>query len=730
MTNTKTFRLFISSTFNDFRREREILQTEVFWHIKRYCDDRGYTFHPVDLRWGVSEEAQLDQKTLELCLDEVRTCKSYPHPNFLLMLGDRYGWIPLPYAIETKEFEELLSHVNSKEREHLLEWYREDLNQLPASYILKERSHLFTKQDKWERVESRLRTALQAAVKRSNLSNDLKRKYFLSATEAEIEEGIIPYNNSTPAQQRLLQKDPSLLEIDPRHIFGFFRDIERSTRQDSTFMGDDYDEAQRFKRDVKGALIEENILNVQTTQRDSGPLDEFYLVRLSTAVISFLEARVDEQVKKEKKYSPLEQEQQAQAYFAAQKRRGFMGQKPLLREIQDYIDGETQAPFILHGPSGRGKSALMAQAIEEAQKANSKVLYRFVGATPHSGSAKEILTSLFAELGIDVRSEQERRQKREGGQSPRIEESETFEQFSERIHAELMNLKEEVVIFIDAVDQLGHADQFLWLPRQLPYTVKIIISALDDSSYQADSRYFQQLKTNIDNLHEIPRFQQPTKLLHTLLKKEQRTIQKHQEAYFLKQYTSSASPLYICVAAQELKHWKSFDVVEGDEAARGRELQDLADSQQGIIQEFISNLHDFYHHDKIFVQKMLSYLYASRDGLSESELLQLFATDSALIQRVTPETYHENTTGELPVVFWVRLHSQLQPFLSKKHQDGEELLYFFHREFEDVIKNFQNQTAEHEAVIEAAQELIFVRHMARQDEDLTPIAGEDSMPHS
>ena len=104
----KTIRLFVSSTFDDFRREREVLQTYIFPRIKKYSRERGYYFQPIDLRWGISQEAQLNQKTLELCLNEVRTCKSYAGPNFLGMIGDRYGWVPLPYAIEKKEFEQLL----------------------------------------------------------------------------------------------------------------------------------------------------------------------------------------------------------------------------------------------------------------------------------------------------------------------------------------------------------------------------------------------------------------------------------------------------------------------------------------------------------------------------------------------------------------------------------------------------------------------------------------------
>ena len=78
----KTFRLFISSTFSDFTKEREILQAEVFPFIEQYCENNGYQFQPIDLRWGVNEEAQLDQKTLEICLNEVKVCKTHPHPNF------------------------------------------------------------------------------------------------------------------------------------------------------------------------------------------------------------------------------------------------------------------------------------------------------------------------------------------------------------------------------------------------------------------------------------------------------------------------------------------------------------------------------------------------------------------------------------------------------------------------------------------------------------------------
>ena len=106
----KAFRLFVSSTFADFAAERDILQREVFPALDTYCTAKGYQFYPLDLRWGVNEEAQLDQRTTEICLSEVRAAKAdYPLPKFLIMIGNRCGFVPLPYAVAQDEFEDIIA---------------------------------------------------------------------------------------------------------------------------------------------------------------------------------------------------------------------------------------------------------------------------------------------------------------------------------------------------------------------------------------------------------------------------------------------------------------------------------------------------------------------------------------------------------------------------------------------------------------------------------------------
>jgi hypothetical protein len=67
----KTFRVFISSTFSDMCIEHRILQENIFPRLKTLCESNGATFQDVDLRWGVSEDTQLDQKTMDICLGEI-----------------------------------------------------------------------------------------------------------------------------------------------------------------------------------------------------------------------------------------------------------------------------------------------------------------------------------------------------------------------------------------------------------------------------------------------------------------------------------------------------------------------------------------------------------------------------------------------------------------------------------------------------------------------------------
>jgi hypothetical protein len=94
---TRTFRVFVSSTFEDFVEERNALQQRVFRVLTEHCRARGAQFQAIDLRWGVSEQASVDHRAIDICLGEIDRCQAIsPRPNFIILIGDRYGWCPPP----------------------------------------------------------------------------------------------------------------------------------------------------------------------------------------------------------------------------------------------------------------------------------------------------------------------------------------------------------------------------------------------------------------------------------------------------------------------------------------------------------------------------------------------------------------------------------------------------------------------------------------------------------
>lgn len=85
---------FISSTFKDMQYERDILHTKVFPELNDIGKKYGQSVSFCDLRWGINtlemSEKESTQKILKVCLNEIDKC----HPYMIVILGDRYGWIP------------------------------------------------------------------------------------------------------------------------------------------------------------------------------------------------------------------------------------------------------------------------------------------------------------------------------------------------------------------------------------------------------------------------------------------------------------------------------------------------------------------------------------------------------------------------------------------------------------------------------------------------------------
>ena len=88
------YTIFLSSTFNDMQNERDAFHRVILPRLNGVLAEYGQSAQLCDLRWGVDTsgdgEAESTRKILDVCFDSIKTSI----PFFVVMLGDRYGWVP------------------------------------------------------------------------------------------------------------------------------------------------------------------------------------------------------------------------------------------------------------------------------------------------------------------------------------------------------------------------------------------------------------------------------------------------------------------------------------------------------------------------------------------------------------------------------------------------------------------------------------------------------------
>ena len=169
-------KIFVSSTFKDMQYERNYLHEYVVPRLNAAAADYGESVSLTDLRWGVNT-SQMDQKessrkVLSVCIQEIDHCRPY----MIVILGERYGWIPDHAMIRTTNVPEgpdtwgdaidaldvsvteleIRHGVALREREELkiLFYYRHMKGEkIPSDYLAEDRYHA----EKLENLKNRIR---------------------------------------------------------------------------------------------------------------------------------------------------------------------------------------------------------------------------------------------------------------------------------------------------------------------------------------------------------------------------------------------------------------------------------------------------------------------------------------------------------------------------------------------------------------------------------------------
>jgi len=715
--------VFVSSTFSDMKHERNALEADAFPKLEQLCQRHGFQFQAIDLRWGVSTEAGLDHRTMRICFDELRRAQEIsPKPNFLILLGNRYGWRPLPEEISVEEFH-TLEHAaaqipGSADKSAiavLREWYREDTNVVPPVYLLQSRRQNlgddqdYTHDAAWNRLQAVLWTIINRAMPPEQL-----QWRFDSAAPEGSPPAIVRFQTSATEQEiwhgALRVRDAS------EHVLAFFREIENlAAFSDPTQIKDFVDvdpsghvavalqtEQDRLKAELRQRLGSANVFRNEAPARlvdaqdneGGGNVDVTtdHLAQLCADVVSRLSEIIQGQIEEywrntsqastDRAARELEIEQREYERFAKERggEESFVGRQVELQAILDYVGNDSRWPLVIHGASGCGKTALVARASQEVAKSRKRI-ERFIGVTSRSSDLRSLLTSLCQEL--------RQRNPRTDALPPEFKElrGEFFQ------HLQAATPEQPLILFLDALDQLADADNgrlLNWLPPgSLPVHVKLVVSCLSDrATGDSAGQPYAELKRrqipaeNFINLDVLSEAEARLLLFDRWLPKAGRKVSDDQRARIEQRLASPVcrQPIYLKLLFEEVQLWHCYDPAQVPGA-----------SVPALLGQLFDRLCQRTNHGPLLVNRVLGYLSASRHGLAENEILEILFADPeyrARLDKATEQTRHElpSNAKRIPVALWSRLRFDLASYLTERAAPGATVLTFYHQQVGEWVR--------------------------------------------
>lgn len=733
-------RVFVSSTFSDLKVERDALQQRVFQKLEQRCQKDGFQFQAIDLRWGVSTEAGLDHRTMRICFEELRRSQEVsPEPNFLILLGDRYGWRPLPEEISAEEYSSLeqaaaqsgVAGQTPPPADVLRRWYRRDENALTPVYVLQPRRKPapgdpdgtdYTTAAAWQVVQDVLWQIINRAFPATGLNDRFTSppvandalpsivRFQASATEQEIWCGALSVPN---ASQHVLaffrQIDPPQAGVDAGPFRDFFDVV--SGQVDPIPLAAQQDLKAAIKQRLGNNAVEMPAARLSLATDPAGKqtatISTDHLDLLCSEVETRLSAIIDRQIQEywreaqssgqasgepstgQRTARELEIERDEHFRFGRERgpKESFVGRQDQLQRILAYVQNDSALPLVIHGASGCGKTALLARVAQEIP-AEKNPIVRFIGVTPRSSDLRSLLSSLCQEL----------RQRYPIAEPLPADVRELIQEFRKNLAA--ATAEQPIILFLDALDQLSDADggrQLFWIPfGPLPGHVKLIVSCLSDREEKdpVGQPYVALQRRNLPadnmlNLDALSLDDAKTLLFGRWLRTAGRTVNEVQRRLIEQRLQAEAcrQPLYLKLLFEEARLWRSYD-----DDVQLNEPDTSTNYVTALLQQLFDRLSLEVNHGKLLVERALGYIAAARRGLTETEILEvLFADKPGYKTELDAASKRNNHTlpsdpPRIPIAIWSRLRSDLTPYLTERAAPGGNVLTLYHRQVAEWIK--------------------------------------------
>lgn len=647
---SKYIRFFVSSTFDDMKLERDLMQ-EIFTEIEAEYSQQNWQIEMIDLRWGISKEAGLDNKTMQICKEELSRCQQLsPKPNFIILLGDRYGWIPLPEVIPIDEYKSL--RMNLSERLLFCSWYRLDENILPnGAYILKSRYSEkgiyvadFTKDDIWKEEVVK---PLSAMYERNHCT-----LYGTSATEQEIELGALNVEN---AQE---------------HVIAYIRHMRNIPEEKKkTYVESDKEkEIKDLETKVRNKLSKDNIVSLYPDFAEYKT--DAYKSAFKSKMLQHIRSIINKVIEERNQVAELT-ENQIHIEYAIKEASQFIGREKELDFIDNYLhDTTTNFGLWFQAPSGMGKSALLAKVVSKYQD-EFDVICRFCGTTEKSINARSLYSSLHKDIwtiNLQNNGKIYKEINYEWIESYRLDYCNYFTSLFSKL-----SLKKPLLIIIDSLDRVDDSgliefNNLQWLNIPNGAIIKTIISSTNEVKYRIELPFLKKIQ--LDNMGDDAM----SLMMYQVSLSERTLTDKQIQQLSTVLNKSCKSPLYIKLLGRIISQshsWQDFSEIP----------YDLID----LVGFYCLKLGSPSRHGLKLIKHITCRLAVIRMGMTEKEILEIMEQDKEYIKELCFNSPHVLVSTKVPPIIWIRLRHDLQPLLRLEYTSAGHLLAFFHTELKQIV---------------------------------------------
>ncbi|CAF0739662.1 unnamed protein product [Rotaria sp. Silwood1] len=726
---SRLFRIFISSTFSDFKIERNELYRRVFPPIKQRCAQLGYEFQVVDMRWGVSDTADSDHTADIMCMDEIHRCIDLSVGiNFIYLIGNRYGYMYCPVEIDEDEFETILEVAREENIDNIdliQKWFQLDKNSYPSKYVyvpittyfkhFEEQSIEQQEEKKQWQIEEKsllkaLRESVDKAFQKKKLSYQQTMNYFQSITEREIRRGTMEKNRSNVIGIVRDFSNPIIETAIDAKFFGYSTKTERITNsidQLKTYCAK-VTPAKQFKKFL--VPWKSGGLNITNEPSHRQYIDEFCTFLTST-IMELIENTC--RTMSNKTLSPFHEELLHHAIFSREKTKFFFGREELLANVHSRIElnrRNISTPIAFVAESGSGKTSFMARLAQELRVwyPTSVIFIRFLGTSAPSTNIESVIRSLCTQLKILYGNDDDNDDDDDDDDSS-LTFSSLVRIFHERLKAiskrRLKNLikrsrPKPLFILLDAIDQLEDTSKYSfqfdsWLLRYLPRDVHIFLSFIPTiERFNLKDLFLQFIRNDDSTLFTIPRLRPNDceDIIRNSLQSYNRQLTSEQYIYLLATVEQNPKPLYLKLLIDIARRWTCY---------QKQSLQitlSLPETIEDAVEQLFARLEN--RHGKEFVQYSLAYLVYGLNGISENELEDCLSINDIVLNEIY--SHHDPPIPNaihVPSLLCQSFLYSIKEYISHKHIHNKHILSFYHRKFSESTrkryKHLREQCHEH-----------------------------------